>query len=106
MCQRLKGYGDSHAQRLCKWTTNFLKTGALPLHRLGQARLTVLRDEDIASEIKSRIIEKSKNGFIKAKDVVDVVASPGMQKIFSEKGICKPSISKKTATHWLQKLDW
>jgi hypothetical protein len=43
---------------------------------------------------------------MRAEDVVDLVASPEMQKTFSEKGICKASISKKTATRWLEKLDW
>jgi hypothetical protein len=52
------------------------------------------------------MVEKSKKGFLRAEDIVDLVASPEMQKAFSEKGICKLSISKKMATHWLQKLDW
>ena len=103
---KTQGRGDAHARCIREWTLQFLQTGTLPLHRLGQARWTVLRDEDIASEIKTRIMEKSKQGFVKAEDVVDLVASPEMQKTFSEKGICKPSISKKTATRWLQKLDW
>jgi hypothetical protein len=83
-----------------------VQTKALPLHRLGQAWWTVLCDEDVAGEIKMKMVEKSKKGFLKAEDVVDLVASPEMQKIFSEKGISKPSISKKTVTRWLQKLDW
>jgi len=52
------------------------------------------------------MVEKSKQGFLRAEDLVDLVAGPEMQKTFSEKGICKPSISKTTATRWLQKLDW
>ena len=85
---------------------NYLHNRALPLHCLGQAQSAVLRDEDIASEIQTRIIEKFKKGFLKAEDIVDLVASPEIQKVFSKKGICKPLISKKTATCWLQKLDW
>ncbi len=84
----------------------FLQTEALPFHRLGQARWTVLRDEDIVSKMKVRMVEKSKKGFIKAEDVTDLVASPEMQVVFSEKGICKPSISTRMANRWLQKLDW
>jgi hypothetical protein len=101
-----QGHGDTHAQRIYEWTLNFLQSKALLLHCLGQAQSTVLRDEDIAGEIKMRIIKKSKEGFVKAENLVDLVASPEMQKIFSEKGICKASILKKTATHWLHKLDW
>ena len=85
---------------------NYLQSRALPLHCLGQAWLAVLRDKDIACEIQTRMIEKFKKGFVKAEDVVDLVASPEIQKVFSEKGICKPLISKKTATRWLQKLNW
>jgi hypothetical protein len=103
---KAQGHGNAHAQCIRKWTLQFLQTSALPLHRLGQARWTVLHDEDIASEIKLRMVEKSKEGFVRAEDVVDLIASPEIQKTFSEKGICKPSISKKTATRWLQKLDW
>ena len=47
------------------------------------------------SEIKSRCAQKSTGGFVKAEDVVDLVASPEMQVIFAEKGISKPSISKR-----------
>lgn len=83
-----------------------MQTEALPSHRLGQVRWTVLCDEDIASEMKVRMVERSKKGFIKAEDVANVVASPEMQLIFSEKGICKPSISTRTANRWLKKLDW
>lgn len=96
----------AHARRIRERTVRFLQTEVLPIHRLVQARWTVLSDEDIASEIKSRVVEKSTKGFVKAEDVVDLVASPEMQVIFAEKGISKPSISKRTAARWLQKLDW
>jgi hypothetical protein len=85
---------------------DFLQNRALLLHCLCQAQSTVLRNEDITGEIKTQIIEKAKKGFVKAENVIDLIASPEIQKIFSEKGICKVSISKKTATCWLQKLDW
>jgi hypothetical protein len=103
---KAQGHGDAHARRIREWTLEFLQTEALPHHRLGQAQWTVLHNEDIAREIKLKMVEISKKGFLRAEDVADLVASPKMQNTFSEKGICKPSISKKTATRWLQKLDW
>jgi hypothetical protein len=103
---KAQGHGDTQARHIREWTLRFLESSALPFHRLGQARWTVLRDEDIASEIKLQMVEKSKKGFVSTEDVVDLVASPEMQNTFSRKGICKPSISKMTATRWLQKLDW
>jgi len=103
---KTQGHGDTHARRIREWTLQFLQSEALPLHRLSQARWTVLRDEDVASEIKMAMVEKAKKGFVRAEDLVDLVASPEMQKMFSEKGICKASISKTTATRWLKNLDW
>ncbi len=84
----------------------FVQRGALPIHRLGQACWTVLCDEDIASEIKLWMVQKAKKGFLRAEDIVNLVASPEMQKTFAEKGICKSSISKSTVIRWLKKLDW
>ena len=83
-----------------------MQTKVLPFHHLGQVQWTVLSDEDIVSEIKTRVVEKLIKGFVKAEDIVNLVASLKMQAIFSKKGICKPSISKRTAAHWLQRLDW
>jgi len=52
------------------------------------------------------MVQKAKKGFLRAEDIVDLIASSEMQKTFAEKGICKSSISKLTAIHWLKKLDW
>ena len=94
---KTQGYGDTHAQWIREWTLQFLQTNMLPFHRLGHGRWTVLHDEDIASKIKLKVLEKSKKGFVKAEDIVNLVASPEMQKTFSEKGLCKTSISNRTA---------
>ncbi len=83
-----------------------MKRGDLPLHQLNWTCPTLLDDEDIAEEIKSRIAEKVGSGFLKAEDVVKIVASPKMQAIFAQKGISKTSISVKTAHRWLDKLGW
>ncbi|KAI0266630.1 hypothetical protein BGY98DRAFT_1069572 [Russula aff. rugulosa BPL654] len=52
------------------------------------------------------MMEKAARGFLKAEDVVDIVASPEMQTIFARKGIVKPSISVNTGVRWLEKLGW
>jgi hypothetical protein len=98
--------GNTHAQSIHKRTVKFLQTEVLPFCCLGQVWWTVLSDEDIVSKIKTWVVKKSMKGFVKEEDVVNLVASPEMQAIFSKKGICKPLISKRTATHWLQRLDW
>ena len=38
------------------------------------------------------MMEKAKESFLKAQDVVEIIASPDMQAIFSRKGITKPTI--------------
>jgi hypothetical protein len=106
LISKTQGHGDTYAQHIREWTMRFLQTEALPLCHLGHARWTVLHNEDIASELKMQIVEKSKEEFVRAEGIINLVASPKMQAIFSMKGICKPSISKRTATCWLQKLDW
>src|SRR6267154_3318880 len=84
----------------------FLKWGDLPLHQLSWKRGAIIDNEDIAGEIKTSIMEKAGVGFLKAQDIVDIVASPKMQDMFARKGISKPSISIKTGHRWLKKLGW
>ena len=96
----------NHARRIREWVIDFLRWRDLPIPRLNQKRRTVLDDEDIAEEMKGRMMEKAARGFLKAEDVVDIVASPEMQTIFARKGIVKPSISVNTGVRWLEKLGW
>jgi hypothetical protein len=62
LVSKAQGCGNTHARRIREWTLQFLQTKALPLHRLGQVQWTVLSNEDIASEIKLRMVKKSKKG--------------------------------------------
>jgi len=50
--------------------------------------------------------EKAREGFLKAQDLVEIIASSDIQAIFAQKGITKLSISIKTALRWLEKLGW
>jgi len=52
------------------------------------------------------MVEKVGNSFLKAEDVMEIVASPGMQAVFAQKGIAKVSISVNTALRWVKKLGW
>lgn len=84
----------------------FLRSRDLPLHQLNWKQLTTVDDEDFAEEIKTRMTEKAKAGYLKAEDLVEIVMSSEMQAIFTHKGITKMSISVKIALHWLEKLGW
>ena len=103
---KTQGRGTNQARHIREWAIAFLKQRALPLHRLNWRRPILLDDEDIAQELKSRLVEKVGKGFLKAEDVVEVVASQEMQAVFAQKGISKVSISIKTALRWLEKLGW
>ena len=48
-------------------------------------------------------MEKAKNGYIHAEDVVDYIASPQIQAKLGSKA---HGISIHMARHWLKKLDW
>src|ERR1700679_1239927 len=52
------------------------------------------------------MLEKARGSFLKAQDVVKIVASLEMQAIFLRKGITKLTISIETALCWLDKLGW
>ena len=45
-------------------------------------------------------------GYIKADDVVMIVKSPEMQANLRQVGVCKPTITERTACNWLKKLNW
>ena len=94
-------------QCIYKWAIDPLNWGNLPLHQLNQKYGTIIDNENIAKEIKGQMMEKARGSFLKAKDVVDIVASLGMQVIFVCKGITRASISIKTGyCCWLEKLGW
>jgi hypothetical protein len=103
---KAQGHGTNRARHIRGWILKFLRQNELPLHRLGQTRWTALEDEDVAREIKLRLTENITGNYLKASDVVNVVASPDIQSILRQKGICKPSISESTARRWLAGLGW
>ena len=103
---KLEGRGTSRARTTRHWVLNFARSRDLPTHKLGRTQLTLLDDEDIASELKLALSEKLKDGFLTASDVVDIVSSPEMQAQFACARINKPSISASTAHRWLSKLGW
>ena len=100
------GHGTNLARHVREWVMAFLRWRDLPLHQLKWKRRMIIDDEDIAEEIKIKLKGKEREGFLKAEDVVDVIASPEMQAIFAQKGISKATISIKMALCWLEKMGW
>ena len=103
---KTQGHGIMHARNIRQWILSFLRDGQLPHHRLTQARWSVLQDEDIAQDLQLQLTQRAKNQYIKAADVVEIIASPEIQEKFAQIGVVKPSISERTAQRWLWKMRW
>ncbi|CAA7270186.1 unnamed protein product [Cyclocybe aegerita] len=97
------GRGPNHARNLRKWICQFLKSGKLPLHRYGSYNSSILDDEDFAWDIQLHLTEKAKDGYIRAQDIVDYVATKDVQERL---GVKARGITVRTARRWLKKLNW
>jgi len=96
-------HGVNHARNLRSWIRQFLHSEKLPLHRYGTYHSSILDNEDFAQDIQLHLTEIAKEGYIRAQDVVDYVATPGVQAKLGSKG---RSISVRTARRWLWKMSW
>ncbi len=102
---RVQGSGVKKARKLRKWILDFIQVGELPSYKLGQSR-SILEDEDIKGAIQLELMECAKGKSISAVDIVNIVATPRIQDLFSHAGITKPRISERTARRWLTTLEW
>jgi hypothetical protein len=89
-----QGHGIYHAQNIRQWIHRFINHGKLPLHRYKGTHSRILEDEDIAMEIQLKLAAHAKNNFIKALDVVEIVASPEIQEHLAAAGIQKQKITE------------
>ena len=103
---KAQGAGPNWARNIWRWIIEFVNEGKLPLHSYCYKRPTILEDEDVAQELRERLAEKAKSGFLKTEDVCDIIASDAIQGIFTRLGVNKPRISLSTAHRWLARLDW
>ena len=103
---KARGQGFMHACNLRKWILDFIRHERLPFHRYSQSRWTVLEDEDILQSLQLQLGERAKSGYIKVADVVEIVSSPEMQVNLRWVGVCKSTITERTACNWLKKLNW
>jgi len=71
--------------------------------RYGTYHSSILDDEDFAQDIQLHLTEIAKEDYIRAQDVVDYVATPGVQAKLESK---ECSISVRTARRWLRKMSW
>ncbi|KIJ36225.1 hypothetical protein M422DRAFT_96515, partial [Sphaerobolus stellatus SS14] len=65
----------------------------------------ILEDEDIQEKIQLKLMERSKKGYIRAEDIVEIVQSSEIQDLLASKGT-RTTISIWTARRWLKRLDW
>ena len=101
-----QGHGIYRARKIRQWIHQFLATGNLPLHHYRGTCSMILGDEDIASQIQLLLSERAKQGFIKARDVVNIITSPEIQEQLRVAGIQQRKISECTGREWLRKFRW
>ena len=101
-----QGHGTYHAQNIRQWIHRFINYGKLPLHRYKGTHSRILEDEDIAMEIQLKLAMRAKNNFIKALDVVEIVASPEIQEHLAAAGIQQRKITERSGQQWLKKFWW
>ncbi|KAI0257742.1 hypothetical protein BC834DRAFT_848718 [Gloeopeniophorella convolvens] len=101
-----QGHGITCVRAIRRWILNFVWLDQLPAHQYSRARWSVLDDEDIAQELQHGFTEHAKWGYIKAKDIIEIVESPEMQARFIALGVSKTSILETTVRRWLKKLEW
>jgi hypothetical protein len=103
LAAKAMGHGVWHARNLRKWIKAYLHSGKLPLHRYGSYHSSILDDEDFRRDIQLHLTEITKNGYIRAQDIVDYVATPEVQQKLGTKA---RGIHVRTAQRWLHKLSW
>jgi hypothetical protein len=107
LAAKTAGHGIYHARNIRTWIRQYLTTQKLPLHRYGKFRSSILEDEDLARDIQLHLTEIAKEGYIRAQDVVDYIATPEVQERLGTLGNARPGkISLRTAQRWLKKLSW
>ena len=98
-----QGFGVYRARAIRTWLHSFLRTGKLPLCLAGRYNSSILNDEDIVEGIQLHLVEIAKNGYIRAQDIVDHVATPEVQR---ELGSKSRGITVRTAQRWLKTMGW
>ena len=63
----------------------------------------MLNDEDFKQLIENHLMEESKEGYIRAQDIVDTISEADMQ---HKLGANKTTITLLTAQCWLKNLNW
>lgn len=108
LASKAQGRGTSYARNIRTWIHAYLDNKTLPKDNYGTTNTSLLADEDFSQSIQLYLLERSKEGYITAKDVVDFVATEEMQeKIRKLKGDgAKTTISLRTAHRWLGVLNW
>ena len=81
---------------------DYIRHGSLPLNGYGHLNTSILDDEDLTQQIHLHLIGIAKGSYIRAQDVVDVIATPDMKHYL---GI-KSGITVQTGQRWLHKMKW
>ena len=92
----------NHARNLRRWVVAYMQHGSLPLNRYGHLNTSILDDEDLSQQIHLHLIGIAKDGYVRAQDVVDVMATPEMKRYLG----AKTGITVRMGQRWLYKMNW
>lgn len=102
---RSQGNSPSHARTIREWLHQYISYHKLPFHKYRGKKSTILEDE-IALSIQLQLVGKSKEKYIKALDVVEIVAGEEIQSKLVAAGKTKLTVSERTAHEWLKQFKW
>jgi len=99
-------HGVKHARNVCTWIHAYLHSGNLPIHQYGVFKSLLLEDEDLKQAIQLQLQSIAKDGYIKAQDIVDFIATDKMQVYIGAEEAKQIKIGGTTAHRCLKKMDW
>ena len=92
----------NHARNLERWVISYMQHGSLPVNGHGRLNTSILDDEDLTQQIHLHLIGIAKDGYVRAQDVVEVMATPEMKRYLG----AKTGITVRTGQRWLHKMNW
>ncbi|KAF7304187.1 hypothetical protein MIND_00650800 [Mycena indigotica] len=109
MISKTQGHGSHFARKIRDWIHVYLAKRELPKHNIGEYSSSLIDNESFCLKVKLQVQTiAAKEGYFRADDIVDYVASDEVQRELEEMGIPiqERTISVWTARWWLKRLDF
>lgn len=93
----------SYARQIRLWIYHYLHFNELPIPSYNTSGSSILDDDAFSAELQLYLISQSKDGYIRAHDIIDYVTSPPVKERYGAK---VKDITLRTAQRWLHWLSW